>query len=112
MNVIFPIKNVNIHNATSIQNFLNPAEEHIKNQTLTNDKILAVAGKENEEDELQEEAEADVSSAYSNILLKDRVITLAQVLSFVEDNKKCLEPSLQEMARGLKGIQKRLRLDI
>jgi hypothetical protein len=106
------VDKANIHNAMSIQTFLNPDEEQVVHQILTDEEILAVAGQEDGEDELQEEAEADIPSAYADLPLEDKVIALAQVLSFVEDDEKCLEPSYQETARVLRAVQKKIRRDI
>jgi DDE superfamily endonuclease len=106
------VEKANIHNTMSVQKFLNPDEEQVVHQMLSNEEILTVAGQEDGEDELQEEAEADIPSAYANLPLEDKVIALAQVRSFIEDDEKCLEPSYQETARVLRAVQKKIKRDI
>ena len=65
--------------------FLNSEfEEGLEQEVLTYDEIPELAQRV-EEDEQQEEAELDIPSVYSSHSMKEKIITIAQVMRILDD---------------------------
>ncbi len=100
----------NIQSAMTLNNFINPANEDAVQEQLTDEQIIELVLRMDEDEEDEEELE--LPSPYLNLPKSDRVIALAQTITFIENAPDGWKEGPQNVVRYLRRMQRDLRYEI
>jgi hypothetical protein len=100
----------NIQSAMTLTDFISPANEDAVQEQLTDEQIIEIVLKVDEDEEDEEELEPP--SPYLNLPKQDKVISIAQTITFIENSPDGWKNEQQTVVRHLRRMQRDLRYEI